>query len=158
MATNEQLFSLAAVRPSRRAARAHRTSPLAPYEGKHVEPPANETGGSVVAANGEIARSFAVFTGPPNKLVAPIHDRMLLILLPAGLARKRRRGGASGAADGLSGRAVPPCPVDIRVGNMRTNDAGMIAPLARLLFGVILDGAVVSDSSRSQGRQQAPGV
>jgi hypothetical protein len=42
---------------------------------------------------------------------------------------------------------MPAYPVDIRLDNLRNNDARLIAPLARLLFGATPDGGVVSDSS-----------
>jgi putative SOS response-associated peptidase YedK len=33
-------------------------------------------------AKGEPRRSFAILTSPPNKVVAPIHDRMPVMLMP----------------------------------------------------------------------------
>ena len=45
--------------------------------------------------SGETVRTFTIITGPPNELVAPIHNRMPVILPPRtgapGLARSRCR-------------------------------------------------------------------
>ena len=45
--------------------------------------------------SGETVRTFTIITGPPNELVAPIHNRMPVILPPshwrAGSAKSRHR-------------------------------------------------------------------
>jgi putative SOS response-associated peptidase YedK len=58
--------------------------------------------------SGETVRTFTIITGPPNELVAPIHNRMPVILPPSHCRRLARRGagagrGTAGAAAALSG-------------------------------------------------------
>jgi putative SOS response-associated peptidase YedK len=53
--------------------------------------------------------NFTIITGPPNKLVVPIHNRMPVILPPS------------------HWRAYS---VNVRIGNVRNNDAALIEPVA----------------------------
>jgi putative SOS response-associated peptidase YedK len=82
--------------------------------------------------SGETVQSFAIVTGPPNELVAPIHNRMPVILpreaWPAWLGEREL------PVDQLL-RLLQPYPaaamhaykVGPRVGNVRNNDADLLA-------------------------------
>lgn len=77
--------------------------------------------------------SFAIVTGPPNALVAPIHDRMPIILDPTAYAAW-----LDPALDAKEARAllgIPPVgdwaaePVSPRVNSAANDDPGCIAPV-----------------------------
>jgi putative SOS response-associated peptidase YedK len=85
---------------------------------------------------GERLRSFAIVTTSANELLAPIHDRMPVILgvenWPLWL------GEATADPEQLKALLVPyPAkdmviwPVDRRVGNVKNNDPSLIEPIAR---------------------------
>jgi putative SOS response-associated peptidase YedK len=87
------------------------------------------------AAGGDTLHTFAIVTGPPNALCAPIHNRMPVILPRA--AWRRWLGEEGAEADDLL-RLLQPYPADLmraypvasRVGNVRNNDPDLLAPLA----------------------------
>jgi putative SOS response-associated peptidase YedK len=80
---------------------------------------------------GAILRSCTIITCPPNALVAPVHDRMPVILAPAGY--ERWLDPAIDARD-----LLVPCPVEWldavpvspRVNSPQNDDPECIAPLA----------------------------
>lgn len=81
---------------------------------------------------GEVS-SFAIITGPPNELVAPIHDRMPAVLAPdAYTAWLDPALGAAAARDLLG---IPPIgdwvlqPVSARVNSAQADDPGLIEPV-----------------------------
>jgi len=79
--------------------------------------------------DGEKIESCTIITGEPNELVAKIHDRMAVILPP-----EKFDAWLSGAA---GKEILTPFPaskmrayeVDLRVGNVRNNDAALLEPL-----------------------------
>jgi putative SOS response-associated peptidase YedK len=85
--------------------------------------------------DGALLHSFAVITGPPNELVAPIHNRMPVILppqaWPSWLGEERH-----GDDDLLAllrpypADAMRAYPVAARVGNVRNNDPELLIPAA----------------------------
>lgn len=86
-------------------------------------------------ANGETLHTFTVITGPPNALVAPIHNRMPVILPRP--AWRRWLGEDRADADELlallrpyPAEAMRAYKVAARVGNVRNNDPGLLAPAA----------------------------
>jgi putative SOS response-associated peptidase YedK len=81
-------------------------------------------------------RTFTIITGPPNELVAPIHNRMPVILPPSHW--RAWLGEDPAPAEELQTLLQPypadlmrAYPVDTRVGNTRNNDAALIEPVAR---------------------------
>jgi putative SOS response-associated peptidase YedK len=79
--------------------------------------------------------TFTIITGPPNDLVAPIHDRMPVVLDPAAYAPWLAPGPL--APEALAALlAVPPVgdwqatPVDRRVGSPAHDDPGCVEPVA----------------------------
>ena len=88
-----------------------------------------------VSPDGEVLHSVAIITTGANELMAPIHDRMPVILHPADVARWLAQGNTDLAA--LKALLAPyPAqlmkahPVSRRVGNVRNDDAALIAPVA----------------------------
>jgi putative SOS response-associated peptidase YedK len=84
---------------------------------------------------GERLRSFAIVTTAPNTLLAPVHDRMPVILGPENWPLWL--GEAPANPDRLKALLVPyPAddmviwPVDQRVGNVKNNDPSLIEPVA----------------------------
>jgi putative SOS response-associated peptidase YedK len=78
-------------------------------------------------------QTFTIITGPPNELVAPIHNRMPVILPPwhwrAWLGEE--------PAEELQALLQPypadlmrAYPVNVRVGSTRNNGAALIEPIA----------------------------
>lgn len=87
---------------------------------------------------GENIRSATIVTCPANPLLAPLHERMPVILSPAGWAAWLGEVPADPAA--LKELLVPyPAekmalwPVDKRVGSVKNNDPSLIEPAALLL-------------------------
>src|SRR3954451_5532274 len=85
--------------------------------------------------SGETVRTFTIITGPPNELVAPIHNRMPVILPSAHW--RAWLGEEPAPAEELQALLQPypadlmrAYPVDMRVGNVRNNDAALIEPVA----------------------------
>lgn len=86
-------------------------------------------------ATGELLRTCAVVTCPPNRLVAAVHDRMPAVLDAGGVARWLDRSAGPNALRGL----LVPCPdealaaweVDRRVGDPRHDDPSLIEPARR---------------------------
>jgi putative SOS response-associated peptidase YedK len=83
----------------------------------------------------ERVRSFTIITTEPNELLAPLHDRMPVILRPE--SWPLWLGEASADAARLKALLVPyPSddmviwPVSTRVGNVKNNDASLIEPVA----------------------------
>src|SRR3954452_10481019 len=81
--------------------------------------------------SGQAVQTFTIITGPPNELVAPIHNRMPVILPPA--AWQLWLGEEKADADELLGllRPLPAelmraYPVGVRVGNVRNNDPELL--------------------------------
>ena len=84
---------------------------------------------------GEWLRSFTIVTTEPNELLAPLHDRMPVILDPKNWPLWLGELAADAAR--LKGLLVPyPAnamtiwPVDRRVGNVKNNDPSLIEPIA----------------------------
>lgn len=77
--------------------------------------------------------SFTIITGPPNELVAPIHDRMPVVLAPDAYAAWLDPGVGADAARALL--KVPPTagwiaePVSPRVNSAQLDDPSCIAPI-----------------------------
>jgi putative SOS response-associated peptidase YedK len=77
--------------------------------------------------------SFAVLTRPARGAVAPLHDRMPLIVDPAGYAAWLDRavddptGLLDALPEGLGARLVAR-PVDTRVNDVRNDDPACLAP------------------------------
>jgi putative SOS response-associated peptidase YedK len=85
--------------------------------------------------DGAALHSFTVITGPPNELVAPIHNRMPVILPRE--AWRRWLGEDRAEADELlallrpyPAEAMRAYRVAARVGNVRNNDPELLAPAA----------------------------
>src|SRR5215213_8444967 len=85
--------------------------------------------------SGETVRTFTIITGPPNDLVAPIHNRMPVILPPS--QWRAWLGEEPAPAEELQALLQPypadlmrTYPVNMRVGNTRNNDAALIEPVA----------------------------
>lgn len=77
-------------------------------------------------------QTFTIITGPPNELVAPIHNRMPVILPPE--AWRRWIGENEATRDELLALLRPypaelmrAYPVAVRVGNVRNNDPDLLA-------------------------------
>ena len=86
-------------------------------------------------ADAGVVQSFAIVTGPPNELCAPIHGRMPVILPRE--AWRPWLGEDDAGADALlallrpfPARLMRAYPVAARVGNVRNNDPDLLAPLA----------------------------
>ncbi|MGH7032044.1 MAG: SOS response-associated peptidase [Stellaceae bacterium] len=91
------------------------------------------------APDGERLRSFTIVTTAPNALLAPLHDRMPVILGPQNWPLWLGETPADPAPEPESLKAllIPyPAdgmaiwPVDRRVGNVKNNDPSLIEPLA----------------------------
>jgi putative SOS response-associated peptidase YedK len=87
--------------------------------------------------DGERLRSFAIVTTRANELLAPLHDRMPVILDPA--CWPLWLGEAPGDPDRLKALLAPyppqdmiAWPVDKRVGNVKNNDPSLIAPVTEV--------------------------
>ena len=85
--------------------------------------------------DGATLHSFTVITGPPNELVAPIHNRMPVILPRR--AWRSWLGEERAEADELlallrpyPAEAMRAYPVAARVGNVRNNDPELLRPAA----------------------------
>jgi putative SOS response-associated peptidase YedK len=85
--------------------------------------------------SGERVRSFTIVTTSPNALLAPIHDRMPVILAPERWSAWL--GEAQADPDELKSLLVPYAaedmviwPVDKRVGNVNNKDPSLIEPAA----------------------------
>jgi putative SOS response-associated peptidase YedK len=85
--------------------------------------------------SGQAVQTFTIITGPPNQLVAPIHNRMPVILPP----EKWRiwLGEQEADPDELLGFLQPypaelmrAYPVGVRVGNVRNNDPELLTEIA----------------------------
>jgi putative SOS response-associated peptidase YedK len=82
----------------------------------------------------EWIRTCAIITGPPNELVAPIHDRMPVILPSEVWARWL--GEEEAGKDELQS-LLKPCPaeriraysISTRVNSVKNDDAGLIEPM-----------------------------
>ena len=84
--------------------------------------------------SGQPVYTFTIITGPPNELVAPIHNRMPVILTPK--AWRRWLGEDEGDSQELLDLLRPypadrmrAYPVGQRVGGVRNNDAALLDPL-----------------------------
>jgi len=84
---------------------------------------------------GNTVQTFTIITGPPNELVAPIHNRMQVIL-PRD-AWCRWLGEDEAGVDDLLGMLRPfpaelmlAYPVAKQVGSVRSNEPDLLAPLA----------------------------
>ena len=84
---------------------------------------------------GDTVQTFTIITGPPNGLVAPIHNRMPVIL-PRD-AWRRWLGEDEAGVEDLLGMLRPfpaelmgAYPIGRRVGNVRNNDPALLVPLA----------------------------
>ena len=81
---------------------------------------------------GEVIQSYTIVTTEPNAEVAPLHNRMPVILAPDAWDTWLRGEPAEAASliapapDGV----LRTRPVDKRVGNIRKDDAGLIAEVA----------------------------
>jgi putative SOS response-associated peptidase YedK len=85
--------------------------------------------------DGATLQSFTVITGPPNELVAPIHNRMPVILARESWARWLGEDRVD--SDDLlallrpyPAEAMRAYKVATRVGNVRNNDKELLAPAA----------------------------
>ena len=83
---------------------------------------------------GDVLHTFTIITGPPNELVAPIHNRMPVILPPE--AWHRWLGEEEAGADELLALLRPypaelmrAYPIGQGVGNVRNNDPTLLNPL-----------------------------
>ncbi len=88
--------------------------------------------------SGENVRSATIVTGPANPLLAPLHERMPVILPPA--AWSAWLGEEPAGAEALKALLAPyPAekmalwPVDKRVGSVKNNDPSLIDPAAALI-------------------------
>jgi putative SOS response-associated peptidase YedK len=86
-------------------------------------------------AEGTTLRTFSVVTGPPNELIAPIHNRMPVILPRT--AWRRWLGEDRAEADELlallrpyPSEAMRAYPVSPRVGNVRNSGPELLEPVA----------------------------
>jgi putative SOS response-associated peptidase YedK len=93
-------------------------------------------------AGGDTRRTFTLITTRPNAVLAPIHDRMPVLLSPSGVAQWLDLTTPLDAVEALL-TPYPPhdmaaWPVSPRVNSPRVDDAACIAPLEppRDLFGV----------------------
>ena len=84
--------------------------------------------------DGATLHSFTIITGPPNELVAPIHNRMPVILprqaWRSWLGEERASRRIAGAAAPYPAEAMRAYPVAARVGNVRNNDPELLTPMA----------------------------
>jgi putative SOS response-associated peptidase YedK len=85
--------------------------------------------------DGATLRTFTVITGPPNEAVAPIHNRMPVVLPRE--SWRRWLGEDRTETDELQAllrpypaEAMRAYPVAARVGNVRNNDAELLTPMA----------------------------
>ena len=84
--------------------------------------------------SGDVIHSFTIITGPPNELVAPIHNRMPVIL-PREAWRVwlgEERADLEELLDVLrpfSTELMRAYPVAPRVGSVRNNDPALLDPL-----------------------------
>jgi putative SOS response-associated peptidase YedK len=86
-------------------------------------------------AAGDTVQTFTIITTAPNELCAPIHDRMPVVLPREVWATWLGEREASG--DGLLAMLRPypaermrAYPVDVRVGNVRNNDAALLREIS----------------------------
>jgi putative SOS response-associated peptidase YedK len=83
------------------------------------------------ASDGGILRTCAVITTGPNAVMAPVHDRMPVIISPEHW--QEWLAAPAGAARELLAPAPAECfqawPVDRRVSRATADDAGLIEPL-----------------------------
>jgi putative SOS response-associated peptidase YedK len=84
---------------------------------------------------GDTIYSFTIITGAPNELVAPIHNRMPVILAPK--AWRQWLGEDKATADDLlallrpySADLMRAYPVGQRVGSVKNNDASLLDPVS----------------------------
>lgn len=84
------------------------------------------------APDGSILRTACIVTTGPNEVMAPIHDRMPVIIAPA-----RWQDWLSGPAEAIAaevapyaGAALQAWPVNRRISRTQDDDAGLIQPLA----------------------------
>ncbi len=89
-----------------------------------------------------VLRSFTIITTKPNAVMAPLHDRMPVIIAAVDYATWLGDADDAGATAGGGGDAarallrpypddaMETWPVDPRVGNWRNDDASLILPLA----------------------------
>lgn len=87
-------------------------------------------------ASGEVVRSCTIITTAPNEVCAPIHNRMPVILDPAKYGRWLGEEMATpeelhGLLRPFSAESMKAFPVDARVGNVRNDDASLIATVAQ---------------------------
>jgi putative SOS response-associated peptidase YedK len=85
--------------------------------------------------DGAMLQSFTVITGPPNALVAPIHNRMPIILPRESwrcwLGEERTEAGELlELLRPYPAAAMRAYPVAVRVGNVRNNDPELLEPVA----------------------------
>lgn len=80
--------------------------------------------------DGELVRTFAIITTPPNALMARIHDRMPLVLQRADwpLWLGEVEGDAAALMHPAFDDVLRAWPVSARVGSPRNNDADLLAP------------------------------
>lgn len=88
-------------------------------------------------AGGEARRTFTLITTRPNTVLAPIHDRMPVLLSPSGADRWLDLATPLDAAEALLAPYPPhdmaAWPVSARVNSPRADDAACIVPLERPL-------------------------
>jgi putative SOS response-associated peptidase YedK len=85
--------------------------------------------------DGSILRSFTIATGRPNRLCAPIHDRMPVILPPAAWPlwlgeAEADRGELLALLQPYPDELMRAYAVGPRVGNVRNDDPALLEPLA----------------------------
>jgi putative SOS response-associated peptidase YedK len=91
-------------------------------------------------ANGEVVRSCTNITTTPNEVCAPIHDRMPVIVAPEDYGKWLGEETVDpvrllGMLRPFSAEATMAFPVDARVGNVKNDDAALIAPIERVRHG-----------------------
>ncbi len=86
-------------------------------------------------ASGEIVRSFTIITTTPNEVCAPIHDRMPVIVAPQDYGKWLGEDEADPVRllqmlKPFPADAMMAFPVDAKVGNVKNDDATLVAPVA----------------------------
>jgi putative SOS response-associated peptidase YedK len=104
-------------------------------------------------AAGETVKSFTIVTTAANALLAPLHDRMPVILDPADWPLWLGEVAAEPARLQALLRPCPPerlalWPVSPRVGNVRNNDPALIEPIAQP--------SPSEDGGKARGRRSSP--